>query len=139
MLFRGFGLEDESHFSELVDNASDELLDYRGGASPRAHIKKGVYNSTHAARYLALPVHCEICYLTKIPTRLFFMCKTPPGRGGQTPIADMADVIDAMDPAIVEALERRGVMFVNALAAKKTMFGKRFGNTPGCLIGNEGT
>lgn len=123
LLFRGFGLENENQLSQLVQNASDETIDYTGGAGLRAALNRVVYNSSDAKPYLAIPLHCEVCYLERIPQRLFFMCKTPPGRDGQTPIADMADVVDAMDPSVVEALETRGVMFVHTLATKRSMFG----------------
>ena len=123
LLFRGFGFSGAAKLQEFVDTSSSEIIDYTGGLSPRYKVRDNIYISTYAPRTATIPLHCEICYLERIPKRLFFMCDKAARKGGQTPIADMADVADAIDPGVIDEFEKRGVMFVISLPATKGLLG----------------
>ncbi len=120
VLIRGLGVAQPEQIERFAGALGTEAMDYIGGASPRDRIAGKVYESTYMDRRLPLPIHHELSYLNVVPATLYFACQTPPGAGGRTPIADMAAVYDALDPAVRDRFEQRGIAFTHTLGARRS-------------------
>lgn len=115
VLFRGFGVNEPARLEAVSQAVGQQAMDYVGGASPRDRIQNKVYESTYTNRRLPLPLHSELSYLQQSPARVYFACQTEPGAGGQTPLVDMAEVYDRIDPTVRDAFEQHGVLLVQTL------------------------
>lgn len=120
VIMRGFGIDRPAWLEQLADHLDNTLLDYVGGMSPRQKLEGKVYESTYADAHFPIPLHTELCYLPVVPLRLLLACQIEPRSGGQTPIADMAAVYQALNPHVRELFETRGICFVQTLGPKPT-------------------
>ena len=112
LLFRGFGFSSPEAFEEFAKTISPTFVSYTGGATPRKHVSGSVYTSTEAPRFLPIPLHCEMSYLSRYPGKILFYCHSEPSAGGQTPLADMRQVYRDLDPAVRARFEERGVRLI---------------------------
>ena len=112
VLLRGFEPLSLSRLGDLVEVFSSRPLDYRYGHGPRGRIHRYIYNSSDIAPEIVIPLHNELAYARRWPLRLWFMCIDAPRSGGQTPIVDSRRVLAAITPAVVEAFEANGVMYL---------------------------
>jgi alpha-ketoglutarate-dependent taurine dioxygenase len=110
VLFRGFGAT-EAAFAEVV-GALCEPLSYVYRSTPRTEVGARIYTATEYSAAHEIPMHCENAYQRDWPMRLFFFCDQAARRGGETPLADMARVTEALDPALVDRFARKRVMYV---------------------------
>lgn len=115
ILFRGFGVNTPSAFARFVRSASQGLLSYVDGNSPRKKITQGVYTSTEYPAQYHISLHNELSYAHAWPSRLYFCCITAPAQGGETPVADSRKIIQRLDPRVVEEFTRRGVKYIRNL------------------------
>jgi hypothetical protein len=112
VLFRGFQIYSEDAFSEFVTSCEINRLEYMEGATPRTRIGDGVYTSTEFPASETIALHNELTYVRNWPTRIVFCCLQPAESGGETPIADVRDVLKRIDPEIVESFRAKGWMLV---------------------------
>ena len=112
ILFRGFEVGDAVAFERFVRLIAGEPLEYRERSSPRHQVSGRVYTSTDYPASQSIFMHNENSYQRAWPMRLFFFCETPPGEGGQTPIADVRRVLGRISPATRERFRRKNVMYV---------------------------
>ncbi|WP_437766166.1 TauD/TfdA family dioxygenase [Sorangium sp. So ce281] len=110
VLFRGFGVT-EAEFAEVV-GALCEPLPYVYRSTPRTEVGERIYTATEYPAARDIPMHCENAYQRDWPLRLFFFCDRAASRGGETPLADVARVTEALDPALVDRFARKRVMYV---------------------------
>jgi len=110
VLFRGFGVT-EAAFAEVV-GALCEPLSYVYRSTPRTEVGARIYTATEYSAAHEIPMHCENAYQRDWPMRLFFFCDQAARRGGETPLADMDRVTEALDPALVDRFARKRVMYV---------------------------
>ncbi|AEK62011.1 TauD/TfdA family dioxygenase [Collimonas fungivorans] len=122
VLLRGLPLQDAEDFRRAVAAMAPELRDYSGGTSPRSQVADGVYTSTEYPKHLEIPLHNEMSYASRWPQRLYFFCNTPPGSGGETPVADSRKILAAMPADIVSEFERRRLMYVRNLASAESRY-----------------
>lgn len=115
LLFRGADINGCDAFERFCRALTPKLRTYVGGGSPRTHIKGQVYTSTEYPAQAAIPLHCEASYLPGMPQRIWFYCQTPAAEGGETPIGDMAVMLERLEPAFVERIRRDGVLYVSNL------------------------
>jgi len=111
LVLRGFAVPDTQAFGELVASYESMQFGYTAGASPRAQLAPRVFESTHAPAGRVLGMHQEMSYLPDFPARVAFYCRMAPIFGGETFIADMRRVTAGLDPAFIEEIERRGVLY----------------------------
>jgi alpha-ketoglutarate-dependent taurine dioxygenase len=111
ILFRGFGIDGERDFAEVV-KALSEPLAYLYRSTPRTDLGGNVYTATEYPAHQHIPLHCENAYQKDWPMRLFFLCERPARRGGETPLADVARVTETLPPDLRERFVRRGIMYV---------------------------
>jgi alpha-ketoglutarate-dependent taurine dioxygenase len=102
LVFRGFGVA-EAELERVLDVLLPDRLAYRHGTSPRTKVGGNVYTSTEYARHLSIPMHNELSYSHRWPSRLVFSCVVTPGSGGATPLVDGTLWLDRMDDEIRQA------------------------------------
>lgn len=124
VLLRGFGVATPDEFEDVALRVAPVLAPYRGAGVRRA-VRGRVYTASEAPRWLPIPAHCELAYSAVHPDRVLFWCETPPTRGGETPIVDMAAACRALDPAVRERFGRSGLRFVENAPPEPSRHGAR--------------
>jgi len=112
LLFRGFEVGQPDQLERFIHALAGDALEYRERSSPRSAVEGRIYTSTDYPPHLPIFLHHENSYQNSWPLKIFFLCHTPPGAGGETPIADGRRVLAAMDPAVRERFVARGWMVV---------------------------
>ncbi|CAL1378292.1 unnamed protein product [Linum trigynum] len=114
ILFRGFPLDNASHFNSVVESFGFADQPYNGGAAPRTHVVGHVYTANESLPHENISFHHELAYSPEFPTKLFFFCEVEPVSGGETPIVLSHVVYDRMKekhPEFVERLEEEGLVY----------------------------
>ncbi len=119
ILIRGYNLQSPQDFQRVANNFIHELIDYTRGASPRTKVSEKVYTSTDAPNFVPIPLHCELSYTPSPPRRIMFFCHTPARSGGETPIADMHNVYQALDEGLRILLAERGLRLIQNVPGSK--------------------
>ena len=112
ILFRGFPIATTDGFHDFAAAVAGELLEYKERSSPRHEEGDKVYTSTDFPPEHRIYLHNEHSYATRFPLKLFFCCLQPSETGGQTPIADVRNVYNRIDPAVRERFENEKYMYV---------------------------
>lgn len=124
LLLRGFtcGLKEQraAEFEQTLQALWGELLTYQDRATPRHQVSGKVYTSTEYPPSHSIFLHNESSFADSWPTRICFFCATPAQQGGATPIADVRQVWQRIDPVVRQRFEAKQVMYVRN-------FGQGFG------------
>jgi alpha-ketoglutarate-dependent taurine dioxygenase len=112
VLLRGFDVGGVDGFDAVVRAVSGEPLTYAERSSPRSTIKGQVYTSTDYPPSEEIFLHNENSYQATWPQTLYFYCMAPALTQGATPLADIREVYEAIDPAVREEFRRRRWMVV---------------------------
>ncbi len=110
ILFRGFG--EINNFEFITSLFFDELLTYNYRSTSRKNIGKNLYTSTEYPQTLSIPQHCENSYQRSWPLKLLFHCILPAARGGETPLADMVHVTQALHHDVKNEFKQKKVKYV---------------------------
>ncbi|MER5784111.1 TauD/TfdA family dioxygenase [Streptomyces mobaraensis] len=110
VLFRGFGVGLDG-FGDVVHALAGSPEAYVERSSPRTALGHHLYTATDHPADQPIPPHNENSYQLRFPGRLVFGCLTPARTGGATPLADTRRVLGRLDPAVVAAFARRGVLY----------------------------
>ncbi len=116
VLFRGFAEPSALEFSQFAASLCHRLLDYQERSTPRQEIEAKVYTSTEYPADQLIPQHNENSYSHEWPAKLLFLCVKPAATGGQTPVANSRDVLQAIDPSVSRRFRERGVLYVRNYA-----------------------
>ncbi|MEB1300196.1 TauD/TfdA family dioxygenase [Xanthomonas campestris pv. campestris] len=111
LLLRGFSVAGPGEFGAIVRGLGD-ALPYVYRSTPRTEVAAEIYTSTEYPASEQIPLHNENAYASSWPLRIAFHCVLAAERGGATPIADSRRVLAALDPAVRQRFEDRGVMYV---------------------------
>jgi len=111
LLLRGFGLESENDFAEIVTrHYGSEASAYLAGVSPRNAVRRSqIYESTKIPAHLRIHQHNEMAYLKRAPRNLLFFCDTPSPQGGETPLTDCRRLLREVPEEVRETFKRRGL------------------------------
>ncbi len=96
-----------------------ELKNYTGGDSPRTGVTDQVYTSTEYDAELEVLLYNELSYAGWSPQFVFFGCLLPPKTGGATHIADGRRIYQALDAAVRDRFESKGVTYLQHLWGSK--------------------
>ncbi|GLY18829.1 TauD/TfdA family dioxygenase [Kineosporia rhizophila] len=108
VLLRGFDIGGVDGFADVVRAFSgDDPLTYAERSSPRHSIKGDIYTSTDYPPAEEIFLHNENSYQAVWPQTLYFHCLGEPLTQGATPLADIRQVWQAVDPAVREEFTRR--------------------------------
>ena len=72
VLLRNFSIAGAAQFEAAVKVFSPDLVNYRGGDSPRTAVTQHVYTSTVYPPSLPISLHNEMSYTSHYPALLFF-------------------------------------------------------------------
>jgi len=111
ILFRGFGLDGVEDFERVATAVAGDLFAEYGDLPPESASQR-VYGSTPYPADKMILFHNESSHLPTWPLRQFFFCVIPSATGGTTPLLDSRAVYQALDPAVREEFERKGLMYV---------------------------
>jgi len=116
LLFRNFDIKNVDEFEAFVNATSDgNLLEYRDRTTPR-HSEGGqsdrVYISTIYPAQQHINPHNEGTYWMKWAMKLYFCALITPEKGGQTPIHDVRNVYNRINPEIRERFAEKQWMLV---------------------------
>jgi alpha-ketoglutarate-dependent taurine dioxygenase len=112
ILFRDFGIASAQAFGRVARAISPTLESYVYRSTPRTAKGDGVYTATEYPPRSTIPLHCENAYQRTWPLKLFFFCQVAPAEGGQTPLASVLRVTEAIPGALLEKFADRGVLYV---------------------------
>jgi amino acid adenylation domain-containing protein len=112
LLFRGFQVPDQVAFQSVVKATSVPLMQYMEGATPRTELGGKVYTSTEYPADQSIALHNELTYVMSWPMKIWFYCLQPAQEQGETPIADMRNVLRRLDPKIVKRFAEKGWLLV---------------------------
>jgi alpha-ketoglutarate-dependent taurine dioxygenase len=111
ILFRGFPLLGAPEFEAVASTIAGELFGEYGDLPPEETGER-IYHSTPYPPDKMILFHNESSHFSKWPLRQFFFCVVPSREGGQTPLLDCREVYEKLDREVVEAFERKGLMYV---------------------------
>jgi len=111
VLVRGLELRDAAQ-AEAVFRRFGTLITEREGFAPRHCYAPGVYGSSKWPANQPMCLHHELSYAREVPSLMLLACLVPPTRGGATPVADAAAVLEALPADLVERVERQGWMLI---------------------------
>ncbi len=116
VLFRGFPINDALIFERAAKMLDPDLKNDYLGTSPRNKLTDYVFSASELPPHYPIMQHCEMSFLPRAPRKLFFWCKTAPGKGGETPTCDFAAVYRDLNPDIRQAFEEKGVTVIRNYA-----------------------
>jgi alpha-ketoglutarate-dependent taurine dioxygenase len=126
ILFRGFGLSDAAAFERVASAVCGGLYaDY--GDLPRETLAEKVYGSTPYPADKSILYHNESSHLSRWPSRINFFALTVAEEGGATPIVDCRKVYNGLDPAVRDAFEQKGLMYVRNFCGLDVSWQRFFG------------
>jgi alpha-ketoglutarate-dependent taurine dioxygenase len=112
-LFRGFSVDDPRAFERIARAITPELQNDYLGTSPRDRLTDYVFTASELPPYYPIPQHCEMSFLPRPPSHVFFWCDVAPsGPGGETPLVDVRRVLRDLSPAVRARFEARGVRII---------------------------
>jgi len=117
ILLRGFSGVSSNELPAIAKVLSGGLYEYTFRASPRTEVSPKVYTSTDYPRELSIFPHNEHAFAPVVPGTLYFLCEQPATMGGATPIGNCRQLLRSIDPEVVEAFRRRGVLYVRNYAS----------------------
>lgn len=113
ILFRNFDISSTESFDRLIRSSSNgQLLEYKDRSSPRHEVGAKIYTSTDYPADQSIFLHNEGTYWLTWPLKIYFCCLEPAESGGETPIADVRNVYQRIDPQIRERFTEKSVLYV---------------------------
>lgn len=111
LVLRGFPLRDTADFAKIAAHFPSLETGYAGGATPRQALAEKVFESTRLPAAHKLPLHQEMSYLPKYPSKVVFFSRLPAETGGETTIGDMRTFTARLPPHLWAAVKARGVRY----------------------------
>lgn len=115
VLLRDTGVRTSAEFGRVCQAHTPTLLPYIGGATPRSSLEGLVYTSTEYAAQASIPLHCEVTYQPRVPSRIWFFCRVAPTDRGETPLGDMRRVRRRLPASLVDEFRERGLVYLTNL------------------------
>jgi amino acid adenylation domain-containing protein len=111
ILFRNFGLETPRDFEVFVEAIEPDLYGSYGDL-PKKEGGQKTYRSTPYPERQMILFHNESSHTDRWPRKQWFFCELPARVGGATPIVDGREMLRRLPSALVEAFERKGLLYV---------------------------
>ena len=111
LLVRGLALRDAAE-TEAVFRQLGSLMTEREAFAPRHRYAEGVYSASKWPPNEHMCVHHELSYTLEPPGLILFACLVASTAGGETPVADSPNVLNALPADLVERFERVGWLLI---------------------------
>src|SRR5229473_3764898 len=111
VLIRGLGLRDLAEI-EVVFRRLGTLMTETEAFAPRQRYAHGVYSASKWPPNQHMCMHHELSYAVELPSLMLFACLVAPAGGGETPVADSPNVLNALPADLVERFERVGWLLI---------------------------
>lgn len=111
IVVRGLGLHDATG-TEAVFRQFGSLMTEREAFAPRRRYSEGVYSASKWPPNQHMCLHHELSYAVEPPGLMLFACLVAPTAGGETPVADSANVLNTLPADLVERFEREGWLLI---------------------------
>jgi alpha-ketoglutarate-dependent taurine dioxygenase len=111
LLVSGLGLQDAAE-TEAVFRHLGSLMTEREAFAPRRCYAEGVYSASKWPPNQRMCMHNELSYAAEPPGLMLFACLVAPTVGGETPVADSPNVLNALPADLVERFERVGWLLI---------------------------
>lgn len=114
MLIRGLKFSGSEEFGSVLENLfGEELINYTYRSTPRTQVdRSNVYTASEYHPSETIPQHNENSYSNSWPMRIGFLCMTPAGKNGNTPISDSRIAYHEIPRDIRDEFEQKKVMYV---------------------------
>lgn len=112
VLLRGFQVNGLEGFERMMRAIWPALIEYKERSTPRRSVGGDIYTSTEYPAHLDIVQHNENAYAASWPLTIAFYCERPAERGGETPLADSAEVYRRIPERTRELFAEHGVMYV---------------------------
>jgi len=111
VLFRNFSLPSPADFERAAKAVYGELFgDY--GDLPKNAAGEKIYESTPYPPDQMILYHNESSHLPSWPRKISFHCVIPAKAGGCTPVFDTREALKHIDPAVLNEVRTKGLMYV---------------------------
>jgi len=111
LLVRGLRLRDVAEI-EVVFRRLGTLMIEREAFAARRRYSDGLYSSSKWPPNEHMCMHHELSYALELPSLMLFACLVAPTGGGETPVADSPNVLNALPADLVERFERVGWLLI---------------------------
>ena len=111
LLVRGLRLRDVAEI-EVVFRRLGTLMIEREAFAARRRYSDGLYSSSKWPPNEHMCMHHELSYALEPPGLMLFACLVAPTGGGETPVADSPNVLNALPADLVERFERVGWLLI---------------------------
>lgn len=111
LLFRGFNVDSDDKFSQIVSDLAQLELSYKERSTQRIQTAKGVYTSTEYPANKQIANHSENAFQKVVPGKILFCSLVVADQGGETPISDNKKIIETLPEEDVEKFRQLGVMY----------------------------
>lgn len=119
VVMRGFAVPDTDDFAALMAPFPTYSMGYTAGTSERQVIKGHVMESTRTPDDIYILPHQEMSYLPESPRGLAFYCKVPSPIGGETVIADMRGLLEALPEELGQRFIEKGIRYVRNMRSRE--------------------
>lgn len=128
ILFRDFALRTPQQFEAFAEAIEPSL--YGGyGDLPKKEGGRNTYRSTPYPEKQMILYHNESAHLERWPRKQLFFCELPARVGGATPIVDCREMLRRLPVDIVQAFERRGLLYVRTFTERLDVSWQHFFGT----------
>ncbi|MDC8004733.1 TauD/TfdA family dioxygenase [Aureisphaera galaxeae] len=127
--FKNVAINSTEDFEAITAALSSKFLNYVNGNSPRKKLSNHVYTSTEYDKSQIITMHNEMSYSASWPKRLFLSCITVSETGGETLLADSKEILNKMNPTIVNDIKTKGIKYIRNLHGGDGFFGNSWQDT----------
>jgi hypothetical protein len=130
LLLRGFtNVASAEDFERVLGVLAPRLMDYVGGTSPRKSVRGSIMTATELSGDHSLPLHQEMSYTAKHPSRIAFFCQVPSAPGGCTTLGDMRSITRRLHPEVKDRFrQKQGIQLRRTLPSPEAI-----GEKPGVV------
>jgi alpha-ketoglutarate-dependent taurine dioxygenase len=112
VLFRGWPVASPMEFRNAVASMwRAPWAEYREPGTPRTAVIDNVATSTEYDAASEIHPHNENSHVSTWPERLFFWCQQAAAHGGETPIADVREVLARVPPETRSRAREQGIIY----------------------------
>ncbi len=111
LMVRGLGLRDPAETGSVFRQLGSLTAEREAFAS-RKRYSQEVYSASKWPPNQHMCMHHELSYAAEFPSLMLFACLVAPEVGGETPVADSPNVLQALPAELVERFERLGWILI---------------------------